>query len=126
MGDNDFPAMMGNTPIGFVRQFMNKKGMYSQKGDNVPAFTNTMQISQNQGGPLVAHGSHKPAFIFDEIPRYVGVEIDPKTGEKLPRHNPADHKGPVDPSGKEIKELRPEDKDIPLSKAKMLLKGFIS
>ena len=37
MGDNDFPAVMGNQPIGFVRQFMEKKGMYSQKGDNVPA-----------------------------------------------------------------------------------------
>ena len=49
MGDNDFPAVMGNQPIGFVRQFMEKKGMYSQKGDNVPAFTNTMQVSQNQG-----------------------------------------------------------------------------
>ena len=56
MGDNDFPVVMGNQPIGFVRQFMEKKGMYSQKGDNVPAFTNTMQVSQNQGGPLVAHG----------------------------------------------------------------------
>ena len=126
MGDNDFPAMMGNTPIGFVRQFIDKKGMYSQKGDNVPAFTNTMQVSQNQGGPLVAHGSHEPTFIFDEIPRYVGVEIDPKTGKKLPRHNPADHNPPVDPSGNPIEELRPKDKDIPLSKAKMLLKGFIS
>ena len=28
--------------------------------------------------------------------------------------------------GKEIKELRPKDKDIPLSKAKMMLKGFIA
>ena len=125
MGDTDFPAMMGNQPIGFLQQFVKGNKMYSQKGDNVPAFTNTMGYSQQMGGPLVAHGSHKPAFIFDEIPRYVGVEIDPKTGEKLPRHNPADHKGPVDPSGKEIKELRPEDKDIPLSKTKMLLKSFI-
>ena len=106
MGDNDFPAMMGNTPIGFVRQFMNKKGMYSQKGDNVPAFTNTMQISQNQGGPLVAHGSHEPTFIFDGIPRY-----------KTPgSHNPMDHNAPVDPSGNPIEELRPKDKDIPLIK----------
>ena len=116
MGDNDFPAMMGNTPIGFVRQFMNKKGMYSQKGDNVPAFTNTMQVSQNQGGPLVAHGSHEPTFIFDEIPRY----MTPGS------HDPREHKGPVDPSGKEIKELRPKDKDIPLIKAKEMLKGFIT
>jgi hypothetical protein len=37
-----------------------------------------------------------------------------------------EHKGPVDPSGKEIKELRPEDKDIPLAKAKKMLQGFIA
>jgi len=35
-----------------------------------------------------------------------------------------EHKGPVDPSGKEIKELRPKDKDIPL--AKKMLQGFIA
>ena len=39
-------------------------------------------------------------------------------------HNPMEHKGPVDPSGKEIKELRPKDKDIPL--AKKMLQGFIA
>ena len=72
MGDNDFPAVMGNQPIGFVRQFMEKKGMYSQKGDNVPAFTNTMQVSQNQGGPLVAHGSHKPHLF---LMRYQDIQI---------------------------------------------------
>ena len=90
--------------------------MYSQKGDNVPAFTNTMNYSQQMGGPLVAHGSHEPTFIFDEIPRY-----------RTPgSHDPMEHKGPVDPSGKEIKELRPKDKDIPLIKAKEMLKGFIA
>jgi len=115
MGDNDFPAVMGNQPIGFVRQFM-EKGMYSQKGDNVPAFTNTMQVSQNQGGPLVAHGSHNPSFIFDEIPRYT----DPGS------HDPKDHNAPVDPSGNPIEELKPKDKDIPLAKAKKMLQGFIA
>ena len=116
MGDTDFPTVMGNQPIGFLQQFMQKKGMYSQKGDNVPEFTNTMDVSQQQGGPLIAHGSHSPSFEFEGIPRYTN------TGS----HDPKEHKGPVDPSGKEIKELRPEDKDIPLSKAKMLLKGFIA
>ena len=116
MGDNDFPTVMGNTPVGFLQQYVKGSKMYSQKGDNVPAFTNTMQVSQNQGGPLIAHGSHKPSFIFDGIPRYT----DPGS------HNPMEHKGPVDPSGKEIKELRPEDKDIPLAKAKKMLQGFIA
>ena len=68
----------------------------------------------NMEGMKLAHGSHKPAFTINGIPRYVGVEIDPETGEKLPRHNPAEHKGPVNPSGEEIKELRPKDEEIPL------------
>ena len=37
-----------------------------------------------------------------------------------------EHKGPVDPSGKEIKELRPKDEEIPLAKAKKMLQGFIA
>ena len=123
MGDNDFPAMMGNTPIGFLQQYIKGNKMYSQKGDNVSAFTNTMGYSQQMGGPLVAHGSHEPAFIFDGIPRYVGVEIDPKTGKKLRRHDPDDHNPPVDPSGNPIEELRPKDKDIPLVKL-FKKKGF--
>ena len=115
MGDNDFPAVMGNQPIGFLQQYVKGSKMYSQKGDNVPEFTNRMGYSQQLGGPLVAHGSHEPVFL-DEIPRYI-----------MPgSHDPKEHMGPVDPSGKEIKELRPKDKDIPLSKAKMMLKGFIA
>jgi hypothetical protein len=75
-----------------------------------------MDVSQQQGGPLVAHGSHKPSFIFDEIPRYIAPGS----------HDPREHDAPVDPSGNPIEELRPKDKDIPLSKAKMMLKGFIA
>ena len=113
MGDNDFPTVMGNQPIGFLQQYVKGSKMYSQKGDNVPEFTNRMGYSQQLGGPLVAHGSHEPVFL-DEIPRYI-----------IPgSHNPMEHKGPVDPSGKEIKELRPKDKDIPL--AKKMLQGFIA
>ena len=45
MGDNDFPAVMGNQPIGFCTDSLwrRRSKMYSQKGDNVPEFTNTMQ-----------------------------------------------------------------------------------
>ena len=58
MGDTDFPAVMGNTPVGFLQQYVKGSKMYSQKGDNVPEFTNRMGYSQQLGGPLVAHGSH--------------------------------------------------------------------
>ena len=40
MGDTDFPAVMGNTPVGFLQQYVKGSKMYSQKGDNVPEFTN--------------------------------------------------------------------------------------
>ena len=116
MGDNDFPTVMGNQPIGFLQQYVKGSKMYSQKGDNVPEFTNRMGYSQQLGGPLVAHGSHSPSFEFDGIPRYTNPGS----------HDPREHKGPVDPSGKEIKDLRPEDKDIPLAKAKKMLQGFIA
>ena len=36
MGDNDFPTVMGNQPIGFLQQYVKGSKMYSQKGDNVP------------------------------------------------------------------------------------------
>ena len=62
MGDNDFPAVMGNQPIGFLQQYVKGSKMYSQKGDNVPEFTNRMGYSQQLGGPLVAHGSHSPSL----------------------------------------------------------------
>ena len=116
MGDNDFPTVMGNQPIGFLQQYVKGSKMYSQKGDNVPEFTNRMGYSQQLGGPLVAHGSHSPSFEFDGIPRYT----DPGS------HNPKDHNAPVDPSGNPIEELRPKDKDIPLAKAKKMLQGFIA
>ena len=116
MGDNDFPAVMGNQPIGFLQQYVKGSKMYSQKGDNVPEFTNRMGYSQQLGGPLVAHGSHEPTFTFDGIPRY-----------RTPgSHHPREHDAPVDPSGNPIEELRPKDKDIPLIKAKKMLQGFIA
>ena len=52
MGDNDFPTVMGNQPIGFLQQYVKGSKMYSQKGDNVPEFTNKMGYSQQLGGPL--------------------------------------------------------------------------
>ena len=61
---------------------------------------------------MVAHGSHKPSFIFDEIPRYT----DPGS------HNPMEHKGPVDPSGRD--KTKTKDKDIPLAKAKKMLRFY--
>ena len=116
MGDTDFPTVMGNQPIGFLQQYIKGNKMYSQKGDNVPEFTNKMGYSQQLGGPLIAHGSHSPSFEFDGIPRYTTPGS----------HDPKDHNAPVDPSGMPIEELRPRDEDIPLIKGKKMLKSFIA
>ena len=62
-----------------------------------------MQIG-NVEGMKMAHGIHSPTMTIDGVPRFL------ESGS----HNPMQHRGPVDPSGKEIKELRPTDEEIPL------------
>ena len=59
MGDNDFPATMGNTPIGFVQQYMRGDNTYAQQGDSIPDYATKTQYQQEEGGPLVAQTSLK-------------------------------------------------------------------
>ena len=59
MGDNDFPATMGNTPIGFVQQYMRGNKTYAQQGDGIPDYATKTQYQQEKGGPLVAQTSLK-------------------------------------------------------------------
>ena len=54
MGDNDFPAVMGNTPIGFVQQYVQGMNQYAQSGTAVPDFKTKTDYAQERGGPLVA------------------------------------------------------------------------
>jgi len=54
MGDNDFPAVMGNQPIGFLQQFIQGKKQYEQSGTGVPDFKTKTDYAQERGGPLVA------------------------------------------------------------------------
>ena len=58
----------------------------------------------NVEGMKMAHGIHSPTMTIDGVPRFL------ESGS----HDPIQHRGPVDPSGKEIKELRPTDEEIPL------------
>ena len=55
MGDNDFPAVMGNTPIGFVQQYVQGMNQYAQSGTGVPDFKTKTDYAQERGGPLVAN-----------------------------------------------------------------------
>ena len=59
MGDNDFPATMGNTPIGFVQQYVRGDNTYAQQGDSIPDYATKTQYQQEEGGPLVAQTSLK-------------------------------------------------------------------
>ena len=54
MGDNDFPAVMGNTPIGFVQQYVQGMNQYSQAGTDIPDYSAKTKYAQEKGGPLVA------------------------------------------------------------------------
>jgi len=78
MGDNDFPAMMGNTPIGFVRQFMMGDTKYAQKGDGIPDFATRTNYSQQGGGPLVAQVS-----LTDRIKNFLGNFNDFEAFKKM-------------------------------------------
>ena len=59
----------------------------------------------------IAHGDHTPDFIWDRIPRYVSPG----------KHNPLDHRIPVDDYNNPIPSLKPRDEDIPLSQLRNLL-----
>ena len=54
MGDNDFPAVMGNQPIGFLQQYVQGMNQYSQSGTNIPDYSTKTKYAQEKGGPLVA------------------------------------------------------------------------
>ena len=95
-----------------IRTFK-EKGTPLPPNLNIPQGTNPrpiavgtpsmMQIG-NVEGMKMAHGIHSPTMTIDGVPRFL------ESGS----HNPMQHRGPVDPSGKEIKELRPTDEEIPL------------
>jgi len=66
--------------------------------------TPSMGLVGNVEGMQLAHGIHAPTMTIDGVPRFL----------EKGSHDPREHDAPVDPSGKPIPELKPEDKDIPL------------
>ena len=89
--------------------------VYKEKGRELPSNLNpiqnptpigtpTMGMIGNVEGMRMAHGIHTPTTTINGVPRYLDKGS----------HDPNQHKGPVDPSGREIKELVPKNEDIPL------------
>ena len=79
MGDNDFPAVMGNQPVGYVQQYMSGDSQYAQKGDGIKDFATRTKYSQEGGGPLVAQGrllDRKKKFLrnFNDLETFKKIE----------------------------------------------------
>ena len=52
MGDNDFPAVMGNTPLGFLQGYVRGMQEYEQAGTGIPDLRLQNEYAQEMGGPL--------------------------------------------------------------------------
>ena len=54
MGDNDFPAVMANGPMGFLQTYVKGMQSYEQRGSDIPDFRLKNQYAQERGGPLLS------------------------------------------------------------------------
>ena len=52
MGDNDFPTVMGNTPLGFLQTYVQGLQEYEQAGTDIPDLRLQNEYAQEMGGPL--------------------------------------------------------------------------
>jgi|GEM_PF-2042663 len=91
MGDNDFPAMMGNPRLGFLRSYLLGYQDYSQAGSDIPEMRLQNKYGQDFGGPLVSEQliSSSPSFDLG-YPKIPGRNLegipnanDPVMREKL-------------------------------------------
>ena len=53
MGDNDFPAVMGNGSMGFLQTYVKGMQDYQQAGPSIPDFRLQNRYAQESGGPLM-------------------------------------------------------------------------
>ena len=53
MGDNDFPAVMGNGSMGFLQTYVKGMQDYQQAGTSIPDFRFQNRYAQESGGPLM-------------------------------------------------------------------------
>ena len=69
--DNDFPAVMGNTPLGFLQTYVQGLQEYEQAGTDIPDLRLQNEYSQEMGGPLLENMeiSGSPSFNINESGR---------------------------------------------------------
>ena len=53
MGDNDFPTVMANGPMGFLQTYVKGMQDYQQAGTGIPNLRLQNQYAQERGGPLM-------------------------------------------------------------------------
>lgn len=71
MGDNDFPTVMGNTPLGFLQTYVQGLQEYEQAGTDIPDMRLQNEYAQELGGPLIENMeiSGSPSFDINESGR---------------------------------------------------------
>ena len=69
--DNDFPAVMGNTPLGFLQTYIQGLQEYEQAGTDIPDLRLQNEYAQEMGGPLLENMeiSGSPSFNINESGR---------------------------------------------------------
>jgi hypothetical protein len=89
MGDNDFPAMMTNPAIGFLRSYLQGYQDYSQAGTNIPEMRLQEKYGQEQGGPFVSEQliSGSPSFDL-RYPKMPGIGTKLQSIEGIPNATP--------------------------------------
>lgn len=88
MGD-DFPALMANPRIGFLRGYVSGLQDYSQAGTNIPEMRLQNKYAQEQGGPFVSEQliSGSPSFDL-RFPKMPGIGTEMQSIEGIPNATP--------------------------------------
>lgn len=89
MSGNDFPTMMANPGIGFLRQYISGVDEYNQTGDLIPDLRLQEKYAQEAGGPLVNQTliSGTPSFDLN-LPKMPGIGTKQQSIEGLPNATP--------------------------------------
>ena len=89
MGDNDFPAVMGNGSMGFLQTYVKGMQDYQQAGTSIPDLRLQNRYAQESGGPLMQQTiAGVPDFDSRKIPFGESVYRKPVLPfEKTPEEN---------------------------------------
>ena len=82
MGDNDFPAVMGNGSMGFLQTYVKGMQDYQQAGTSIPDLRLQNRYAQESGGPLIEQTiAGSPSFDINESSKQRKIRGIRKLGE---------------------------------------------